>query len=86
MGGEASMGWRTILLSIGLVALDWVADMGWNLATERTDFARYIPHYTQFVASPVHNYQIQRAVYVLLCRLLPATIPFLVGPSEETTW
>jgi hypothetical protein len=47
--------------------------MGWNLATERTNFARYIPHY-----------QIQRAVYVLLCRLLPATIPFLVGPSEET--
>ena len=30
------------------------------------------------------HYQIQRAVYVLLCRLLPATIPFLVGPSEET--
>ena len=28
--------------------------------------------------------QIQRAVYVLLCRLLPATIPFLVGQSEET--
>ena len=29
-------------------------------------------------------YQIQRAVYVLLYRLLPATIPLLVGSSEET--
>ena len=39
-----------------------------NLAAERTNFARYIPHYTQFG-------------YGLLYR---PTIPFLVGPSEET--
>jgi hypothetical protein len=28
--------------------------------------------------------KVKRAVYGLLYRLLPATIPFLVGPSEET--
>jgi hypothetical protein len=55
-----------------------------RVATERTYFARYIQHYTQFVTSPVHSYQIQRAVHGLLYRLLPAIIPFLVGPSEET--
>ena len=41
----------------------------------------------QLVAGPAwlaraSSYQIQRAVYVLLYRLLPATIPFLVGSSE----
>ena len=51
-----------------------MADMG-------TNFARYIPHYTQFVASK--HYQIQRAVYVMLYRFLPATIPLLVGSSEN---
>ena len=30
------------------------------------------------------HYQIQRAVYVMLYRFLPATIPLLVGSSEET--
>ena len=67
-GGEAR-GWRI-----------WGVGCGVRNGQILPDIFHTIPNSSHH---PKH-YQIQRAVYVLLYRLLPATIPLLVGLSEET--